>query len=171
MTRCLLVILSLATLVAPLAADAQGMKNVPRIGVLSVGSPPASPDWKQQWPFLQGLRQLGWVEGQNITIEYRWASESPSRLAALAAELVDLEVDVIVAPDTQALSAVMQATTTIPTKPPKSSASLLLQFFSSRRPRSSADAGGPSITLQHYTSKSGEPMCGHSTPTQGHRHF
>jgi putative tryptophan/tyrosine transport system substrate-binding protein len=113
MTRHLLVILTLAILVAPLAAEAQQMKHVPRIGVLSVGSPPASPDWKQQW-LLQALRQLGWVEGQNITVEYRWAYERPSRLADLAAELVRLNVAVIVAPDTQALRAVKQATTTIP---------------------------------------------------------
>jgi putative tryptophan/tyrosine transport system substrate-binding protein len=117
MTRRLIglfVILALAILVAPLAADAQQMKHLPRIGVLSVGLPPASPDWKQQWLFLQGLRQLGWVEGQNLAFEYRWADERPSRLADLAAELVRLQVDVVVAPDTQALGAVKQATTTSP---------------------------------------------------------
>lgn len=114
MTRHLLVILTLAILVASLAVEAQQMKHRPRIGVLSVGSPPSSPAGKQHWPFLQGLRQLGWVEGQNITIEYRWAHGRSSRLADLAAELVRLKVDVIVAPDTQALGAVKQATTTIP---------------------------------------------------------
>jgi putative ABC transport system substrate-binding protein len=113
MIRRLLVILTLTILAAPLAA-AQQLKNVPRIGVLSVGSPPASPHWKQHSFFLQELRNFGWLEGQNITVEYRWADERPARLADLAAELVRLHVHVIVAPDTQALEAVKHATTTIP---------------------------------------------------------
>jgi putative ABC transport system substrate-binding protein len=109
-----IVTLILSLLVAPLAAAAQQRKDVPRIGVLSVGSPPASPDWKQHSFFLQALRHFGWIEGQNILVEYRWASEDLNRLAGLAAELVHLNVAVIVAPDTQALSAAQHATTTIP---------------------------------------------------------
>lgn len=112
--RTIGLVLAFGLFAALLATDAQQMKNVPRIGVLSVGSPPSSPDWKQESFLVQELRNFGWIEGQNITIEYRWASARPSRLAALAAELVDLKVDVIVAPDTQALDAVKQATTTIP---------------------------------------------------------
>jgi len=95
-------------------ADTQQRKKVPRIGVLSVGSPPPSPDWKQRSFFLQKLRTLGWIEGQNITVEYRWAFERYDRLADVAAELVRLPVDVIVAPDTSAIDAARHATTTTP---------------------------------------------------------
>jgi ABC-type uncharacterized transport system substrate-binding protein len=109
-----IVALALVSLVAPRMADTQQRKKVPRIGVLSIGSPPSSPDWKQGSVFLQELRTLGWIEGQNITVEYRWASGAADRLADLAAELVRLPVDVIVAPDTIAIPAAQHATTTIP---------------------------------------------------------
>jgi putative tryptophan/tyrosine transport system substrate-binding protein len=97
-----------------LAADAQPMKKMPRIGVLSVESPPARPDGKPRFFFLQELRNLGWIEGQNIAVEARWASGSDGRLADLAVELVRLNVDVIVAPDRYAIPAAKQATTAIP---------------------------------------------------------
>jgi putative ABC transport system substrate-binding protein len=106
--------LILALFVAPRAADNQQMKKVPMIGVLSGGSPPSSPDWKQRSSFLQELRTLGWIEGQNITVEYRWAFERYDRLADVAAELVRLPVDVIVALDTRAIDAARYATTTTP---------------------------------------------------------
>ena len=93
MTRGLLVFLTLAILVAPLAAQAQPARKIPRIGVLEVGSPPSSPDWKQRSVFLQELRTLGWREGENLTIEYRWASGQFHRGDELAAELVHLHVD------------------------------------------------------------------------------
>jgi putative ABC transport system substrate-binding protein len=64
--------------------------------------------------FLQELRNLGWIEGHNITVEYRWASGTAARLADFAAELVRLNVDVIVAWDTVAIRAAQHATTTIP---------------------------------------------------------
>jgi putative ABC transport system substrate-binding protein len=88
--------------------------QTPRIGVLALGSPPAAPDWKARSPFVQELRALGWLEGQNIVLEYRWAEGQASRLSALAAELVRLPVDVIVAGDTPAIRAATHATTTIP---------------------------------------------------------
>src|SRR5215510_16620965 len=91
------VTLALAVLVAPLVAAAQQPAKVPRIGVLSPGLPPAALDWKQRSLFWQGLRALGWVEGQTIVIEYRWAEGKLERLPALAADLVHLPVDVIVA--------------------------------------------------------------------------
>jgi len=96
-------------LAAPLAAKAQEAGKVARIGVLNSGSPPA--------PFVesfkQGLRELGYVEGRNISIEYRWAEGRDERLPGLAADLVRLKVDVIVA-SSQAAVAAKQATTAIP---------------------------------------------------------
>jgi len=96
-------------LAAPLAAEAQEARKVARIGVLNSGSPPA--------PFVesfkQGLRELGYVEGRNISIEYRWAEGRDERLPGLAADLVRLRVDVIVA-SSQAAVAAKQATTAIP---------------------------------------------------------
>jgi putative ABC transport system substrate-binding protein len=107
----LLVIFALGTLWPPLVAAPP--KKVPTIGVLTFASPPSEPDWKQRSVFLQELRHLGWMEGQNITVEYRWAS-GRSDLADLVAELVRLPVDVIVAPDTLAIDAARHATATIP---------------------------------------------------------
>src|SRR5262249_34854847 len=93
----LLVTLTLGLLVAPLVAAAQKPAKVSRIGVLSPGVPPAAPDWPQRSPFWQALRALGWVEGQTIAIEYRWAEGTLERLPALATDFVRLPVDVIVA--------------------------------------------------------------------------
>jgi len=64
--------------------------------------------------FIQGLRDLGYVEGRNLLIEYRSAEGKPERLPALAAELIALKVDVIVAPNTPAAVAAKQATRTLP---------------------------------------------------------
>ena len=92
-------------------ADAQP-KKVARIGFLA----PATRTGYQHHTdaFLQGLRELGYVEGQNVTIEYRWADGNFERLPELAAELVRLKVDVIVAAVTQASLAAKNATGTIP---------------------------------------------------------
>ncbi len=84
-----------------------------RIGTLW-NSRPASPDWKRQWAFVQGLRELGWVEGQNIVIEDRWAEGQTSRYPGLAADLVRLKVDVIVTVSWPAAVAAKNATATIP---------------------------------------------------------
>src|SRR5437773_480153 len=84
---------TVGVLAAPLAAEAQEAGKVARIGVLNSGSPPA--------PFVesfkQGLRELGYVDGRNVSIEYRWAEGRDERLPGLAADLVRLKVDVIVA--------------------------------------------------------------------------
>jgi putative ABC transport system substrate-binding protein len=110
----LLITLALGFLVAPLAA-AQTPRKVPRIGVLLPQSPPTTPDWKQRSLFLQELRHLGWREGENITVEYRWAAgRVVDRGTDLAAELVRLNVDVIVVNTKSLTRAVQQATTTIP---------------------------------------------------------
>src|SRR5882724_6162940 len=78
-----LVTLALGLLVAPLAAEAQPPRKVPRIGVLSTGSPPATVAFFA--PFIQGLRDLGYVEGQHIALEYRYAEGNLDRLPDLAA--------------------------------------------------------------------------------------
>jgi putative tryptophan/tyrosine transport system substrate-binding protein len=90
-------------------AEAQQPKKVPRIGFLS----PTSDDSRVE-AFRQGLRELGYVDGQNITIEYRWADGRFDQLPDLAAELVRLKVDLVVAVVTQASLAAKKATGTIP---------------------------------------------------------
>jgi len=99
-------------LAAPLAAEAQQAAKAPRIGYLSPLSP--SSDSTRIEAFRQGLRDLGYVEGQNIAIEYRYAEEKFDRLPDLAAELVRLKVDVIVAASTPGIRAAKNATSTIP---------------------------------------------------------
>ena len=109
-----MITLTLSILATPLAADAQPAAKVHRTGRLSPGPPlPASnPNLEA---FRQGLRDLGYVEGQNLVIEYRYAEGSDERLAALAAELVRLQMDVIVAiGGAAATRAVQHATRTIP---------------------------------------------------------
>src|SRR5947209_3060080 len=95
-------------LAAPRAAEAQPAGKVPRIGFLS--------DSRQPWDegFRQGLRELGYVAGHNITIEYRYGEGKFERLPGLAAELVRLNVDLVVAGGTQATSSAKQATGVIP---------------------------------------------------------
>ncbi len=98
-------------LAAPLAASAQQAAKIVRIGYLG-GNLAANPHFPEA--FRQGLRDLGYVEGRNLVIEYRYAEGKPERVPALAAELVALKVDVIVAAATRHALAAKQATTTIP---------------------------------------------------------
>jgi ABC-type uncharacterized transport system substrate-binding protein len=84
-------------------ADAQQSKKMPRVGFLIAGSPSAYSTPIEA--FRNGLRELGYVEGQNIIIEYRYAEGQENRLADIAAEMVRLKVEVIVATGTQATSA------------------------------------------------------------------
>ena len=95
----------------PLTAEAQTPPKVPRIGFLASDSRTNNP---RLGAFLQGLRELGYVEGQTIAIEYRFAEGRPERLPGLAAELVRLKVDVIVTAGPPAPEAAKQATSTIP---------------------------------------------------------
>ena len=101
-------------LIAPVGGAAQQSGKVPRIGFLSPSSPSDPRTQRFREAFRQGLLALGWVEGQNIAIEYRWAEERTERLADLASELVSLKVDVIVAATTPAIQPMKQATRTIP---------------------------------------------------------
>jgi putative ABC transport system substrate-binding protein len=84
-------------LTAPLAVEAQPAGKMWRIGVLSSGSPSAVV--ARIDAFKQGLRELGYVDGQNLAMEYRWAEGREDRLSALAADLVRLRVDIIVTQD------------------------------------------------------------------------
>ena len=93
-------------------AQAQQQKKPARIGFLSASTRAASIHHIE--PFLEGLREAGYVEGQNITIEYRWADGRFDLLPSLAADLVRLKVDVIVAMVTQASLEAKKATSTIP---------------------------------------------------------
>jgi len=100
-----------ALLAAPIAAGAQQPATVARVGFLALdmaGNPRGTDS------FRQGLRELGYVEGRNVVIEYRDAERKLERFPVLAAELVALKVDVIVAPSVVASQAAKQATKTIP---------------------------------------------------------
>jgi putative ABC transport system substrate-binding protein len=100
--------LALGFVLAPLAANAPQPGKVYRIGVL------ATTYWPPFDAFREGLRELGYVEGQNITLEYRWAEQRAKLFPDLAAYLVRLKVDVIVTWGTPAAQAAKQATSTIP---------------------------------------------------------
>jgi putative ABC transport system substrate-binding protein len=102
----------LAFAVAPLAAEAQQAGKVYRIGYLSTPTRESVEHGVQA--FLRKLRELGWVEGQNLVIEYRWAEGNVERLPDLAADLVRRKVDVIVAPAGSAALAAKNATSSIP---------------------------------------------------------
>ena len=101
-----------AILATPLAAHAQQAGKVHRIGFLSATSPSDRPPLLDA--FRQRLRELGWVEGQNIVIDYRYAEGRVDRLPGLAAGLVRLKVDLIVSEGTQGVTAAKNATETIP---------------------------------------------------------
>jgi putative ABC transport system substrate-binding protein len=111
-TLGLLVTLALGLLVAPLAAEAQSAGKVPRIGLLIPGS--ASDFSSRIEAFRQGMRELGYIEGQNLAIEYRWTEGKSERLPGLAAELVRLNVDVMLTGSTPGALAAKEATQTIP---------------------------------------------------------
>jgi ABC-type uncharacterized transport system substrate-binding protein len=108
MKRPVFLLLSLALLVAPLAAKAQPAAKAPRIGFLANVRSPGTE------AFQKGLQELGYVERQNIFVEWRLAEGRLERLSELAAELVRLKVDVIVAPADPYVEVARKATTTIP---------------------------------------------------------
>ena len=111
--RKIVLALGAGALAAPLASFAQQKSaKVARIGFLSAASASGSVSLAEE--LRQGLRDLGYVEGKSIIIESRWAEGKYERLPGLAAELVGLKVDVIVASTTPAVQAARQATTTIP---------------------------------------------------------
>jgi putative ABC transport system substrate-binding protein len=109
--RKLLIALSASALAAPLGSFAQQQGKVWRIGFLTGRKGRPDPTFDS---VLQGLRELGYVEGKNILMEYRAVGEMPERTASLVAELVQLDVDVIVSPTFALILAARQATKTIP---------------------------------------------------------
>ena len=107
----LILILSLFT--AQPAANAQQRGKVPLIGVLLPGSP--TPEYERRLDaFRQGLRELGYIDTQNILLEYRWAHAQCERMADLVAELLRLMVDVLVIDSVCAGLAAKRATSTLP---------------------------------------------------------
>ena len=107
----LAVVFTLSLFVAPLAAAAQQAGKMPRIGILTLASSASTPILQA---FRDGLRELGYVESQNIALEFRFASGKPDTLASLAAELVRQDTDVILADGGQAALAAKRATQKIP---------------------------------------------------------
>jgi len=103
-----IVTLALSLLVAPLVAETQPRARVPRIGYIGDTPGPYAE------AFRQGLRERGYIEGETIAVEYRWAEGRHDRLPDLAAELVQLKVDILVPVGTQPSHAAKQATSTIP---------------------------------------------------------
>jgi putative ABC transport system substrate-binding protein len=100
-----------ASMALPLAARAEPSAKLPTIGFLGTTSPTAMSQWIAA--FVQRLRELGWTEGHTIAIEYRWADGRPERYPEIAAEFVDLKVDIIVT-TVPAVAALKQATSVIP---------------------------------------------------------
>jgi putative tryptophan/tyrosine transport system substrate-binding protein len=106
----LVAMLALAILVAPLATHAQPAGKVYRIGFLRESQPPTA--WVEA--FQQGLRERGYVDGQNVVVEFRVTDGSLDQLPQLAEELVRSQVDILMVPNTPAALAAKQATSTIP---------------------------------------------------------
>jgi putative tryptophan/tyrosine transport system substrate-binding protein len=107
--RLVCLVLGAVILTVSFPAGAQEPKKVPRIGILSPGSGSRDID-----AFRQGLRELGYVEGQNIVLEYRWAAGNEDRLPTLAAELLHMNVDLIVATTPRGAHAAQRLTSTTP---------------------------------------------------------
>ena len=96
----------------PLTARAQQPAKLPTIGVLGSGTAAAQAQWTAA--FMQRLNELGWTEGRNVAIEYRWGEGRSERFGEIAAQFVRLKVDVILTHNTPPVLAVKQATAVIP---------------------------------------------------------
>ena len=108
MDRRVFLAIASGALATSLAAEAQQVGRIYRVGVLGNEN---NPPWDG---FRQGLRDLGYVDGRNLSIVWRWSEAKPDRFPALAIELVALRPDVIVASGTQAVRAAMEATAAVP---------------------------------------------------------
>ena len=98
----------------PLAARAQRQRKIWRVGFLAMPLRPAVLESSRYGAFAQGMRELGYVGGDNLAIEYRFAEGKAERLSNLVAELLELKPDVLVVAGTQAVRAAQEATTSIP---------------------------------------------------------
>src|SRR5262250_2218868 len=103
--RKFITLLGGAVSVWPLAARAQQPEKLPTIGYLGSATPASQGQWVAA--FVQRLRELGWIDGRTIAIEYRWAEGRTERAAEIAAELVQRKVDVIVTSGTSLIAATM----------------------------------------------------------------
>ena len=112
--RKFVIALGASALAVPFSAVAQQQGKVWRVGFLSSRSRPASFDADEYGGFPRGMRELGFVEGKNLTIEWRFAENKHDRLPELAAELVQLKVNVIVAAGPIAISTARKATAAVP---------------------------------------------------------
>src|SRR5262250_3253886 len=111
--RTFITLLGGAAAAWPLAARAQQQAGkLPTIGLLGANTPSAASQWVAA--FVQRLRELDWIEGRTVAIEYRWAEGRSERFAEIAAEFVRLKVDVIVTSGTPQVLAAKQATSVIP---------------------------------------------------------
>jgi len=110
--RHFLTLLGGAAAAWPLAARAQRPGKLPTIGFLVPGTPSSHGQWVAA--FVQRLRELGWIDGRTVAVEYRWAEGRYERFAEIAAELVQRKVDVIVTASTAAVLAAKQATSVLP---------------------------------------------------------
>jgi ABC-type uncharacterized transport system substrate-binding protein len=108
------IILVLSILVVPVAAGAQAPARVPTVGILSASTSPGPTPSAYREAFERGLKERGWIPGQNIRLEYRYAEGGPERLEGLARDLVRLGVDVIVARATTSIRAAKRVTATVP---------------------------------------------------------
>ena len=95
----------------PIAARAEEPRKLRTIGYFGTGSPSSQSKWTAA--FVQRLRELGWIEGRNVAVEYRWAQGHTERYTEIAAEFVGLNVDVIVT-TVPTVAALKQATSVIP---------------------------------------------------------
>ena len=110
--RGFITLLGGAAVTWPLAAPAQQPGKLQTIGFMGQSTRSAASEWVA--PFVRRLRELGWIEGRTVAIEYRWAEGREERIAQIAAEFVRLKVDIIVTSGTPEVLAVKQATSVIP---------------------------------------------------------
>jgi ABC transporter substrate binding protein len=96
----------------PLAARAQQAGKLPTMGIIGSGTPATQSHWYAA--FVQRLRELGWIDGRTVAVEYRWAEGRDERFTEIAAEFVQRKVDVIVTSSTVGVVAAKQATLVIP---------------------------------------------------------
>ncbi len=118
--RILLSLTAVIVMAFAFQADAQQRGKIPHIGILSPSAPDRAPPENLE-AFRQGLRDLGYVEGRNIILEYRWAENREDQYPALVAELIRLKVDIIYTSSTPAVIVAKQATKAIPIVFPVSS--------------------------------------------------